>query len=244
MDCKDKASCLGNRLEIVIIDGQERIKLIAPHHKTEGARSVESSSPISFTFPLCILNTLLVWWIKTGWHLVREKKQQASSMVFVSGHLKTLSASAMVGWWDLFKSKHCPSTLKPGTITELRSIFIEAYTEKVPDDENKWHKAALVMGNSLATWKKYYARTLKKRRMQDSIDSFASDFLDDDDDEEDEGEKMKSEGMSSRSAPMQLPVTSTLRTSPPSLPVEGRSYSLPMELMGMSEIEGCELGCW
>jgi hypothetical protein len=45
MDCKDKASCLGNRLEIVIIDGQERIKLIAPHHKTEGTSSVESSSP-------------------------------------------------------------------------------------------------------------------------------------------------------------------------------------------------------
>ena len=149
IDCKAGSDCLGNRLEIVTIGGQERIKLIAPHHKTEGSASQETNAPITFIFPLCILNTLLVWWIKTGWYLVREGKQRSSSMVFASGHLKTLSCYTMVGWWEGYKKNHCPPTLKPGTITELRSIFIEAYTARVPDDDIKWHKAALVMGNSV-----------------------------------------------------------------------------------------------
>lgn len=244
IDCKAGSDCLGNRLEIVTIGGQERIKLIAPHHKTEGSASQETNAPITFIFPLCILNTLLVWWIKTGWYLVREGKQNqhSSSMVFASGHLKTLSCYTMVGWWEGYKKNHCPPTLKPGTITELRSIFIEAYTARVPDDESKWHKAALVMGNSVSTWKKYYARHLKKRRLQDGIDSFASDFLDVDEDVAgcvancDESERME------------LPCSSrSIRSAKPSSPsstIAGQCLSIPMCVSSMCEIDCDELGIW
>lgn len=237
IDCKAGSDCLGNRLEILTIGGQERIKLIAPHHKTEGAASQETNAPITFIFPLCILNTLLVWWIKTGWYLVREGKQhQPSSMVFASGHVKTLSCHSLVGWWEGFKKNHCPSTLKPGTITELRSIFIEAYTARVPDDESKWHKAALVMGNSVATWKKYYARHLKKRRLQDGIDSFESDFLAGCEDER-ESEKMELP---------QLPLSSLSHAAhkTTSSTMKGHGLVIPMDVTGMSEIEGDTLGSW
>ena len=241
IDCKAGSDCLGNRLEILTIGGQERIKLIAPHHKTEGSASQETNSPITFIFPLCILNTLLVWWIKTGWHLVREGKQQPSSMVFASGHVKTLSCYTMVGWWEGFKKNHCPSTLKPGTITELRSIFIEAYTSRVPDDESKWHKAALVMGNSVSTWKKYYARHLKKRRLQDGIDSFESDFLaagEDYDDLSSESEKMELPCSSSSSILSHAALKTTLST------MKGHGLVHPMDVSLMSEIEGDSLGSW
>ena len=238
IDCKAGSDCLGNRLEILTIGGQERIKLIAPHHKTEGAASQETNAPITFIFPLCILNTLLVWWIKTGWYLVREGKSQPSSMVFASGHVKTLSCHTMVGWWEGFKKNHCPATLKPGTITELRSIFIEAYTSRV-SDESKWHKAALVMGNSVATWKKYYARHLKKRRLQDGIDSFESDFLAAGEDEI-ESEKMElpcSISSQKISHAASAPKT-TLST------MQGHGLVIPMDVSGMSEIEGDSLGSW
>jgi hypothetical protein len=233
IDCKVGSDCLGNRLEILTIGGQERIKLIAPHHKTDGAASQETNAPITFIFPLCILNTLLVWWIKTGWYLVREGKHQPSSMVFASGHVKTLSCYTMVGWWEGFKRNHCPATLKPGTITELRSIFIEAYTSRVPDDESKWHKAALVMGNSVSTWKKYYARHLKKRRLQDGIDSFESDFLTAGEDE-------------SESELMELPCSSSshARLKTTSFTMKDHGLLIPMEWSVMSEIEGDTLGSW
>ena len=246
IDCKAGSDCLGNRLEIVTIGGQERIKLIAPHHKTEGSASQETNAPITFIFPLCILNTLLVWWIKTGWYLVREGKQNqhSSSMVFASGHLKTLSCYTMVGWWEGYKKNHCPPTLKPGTITELRSIFIEAYTARVPDDESKWHKAALVMGNSVSTWKKYYARHLKKRRLQDGIDSFASDFLaagEDCDDLSSESEKMElpcSRLSRSHAASPSQRLKTTLST------MQGHGLLIPLDVCEMCEIEGDSLGSW
>ena len=63
-----------------------------------------------------------------------------------------------------------------GTITECRSSFIEAYTDKVKD-ESKWARAALLMGNSVEAWKEHYAITLKRRRCQEGIDAFATEFL-------------------------------------------------------------------
>ena len=230
---------------MVNIGGLERIKMTAPHHKTESSRSAEISAPITFTFPLCDLNTLLIWWMNKGWQLVRFGKQDPSPMVFASGHLKTFNCYTLVGWWDQFKSKHCPKNLKPGTITELRSVFIEAYTEKIPDDEVKWHKAALVMGNSVSTWKKYYAIHLKKRKMQDSIDSFASDFLDCNDDEVEESALLSSHGVPL--PPMELPASSSSRSSRNPLikfTSEGHDLVASMDGLSMSEITGDELGSW
>ena len=240
IDCKSN-DCLGNRLEVVLIGFQERIKMIAPHHKGDGSRSVEASSPIIFILPDCPLNTLLLWWVKTGWQLVRQGKKAPSPMVFASGHLKTFSCYTMVGWWELFKSLNCPSTLKPGTITELRSCFIEAYTERVKD-ESKWAKAALVMGNSVPTWRKYYAATLKKRKLQDGIDSFASDFLDGYDeiaggcDEGEESDEMDS------AVPMRLPCSS--RPQAKSSSSDGLGLVVAMGSVSLVEIEGDELGSW
>ena len=146
----------------------------------------------------------------------------------------------MVGWWEGYKKNHCPATLKPGTITELRSIFIEAYTSRVPDDESKWHKAALVMGNSVSTWKKYYARHLKKRRLQDGIDSFESDFLSAGEDCDD---------LSSESEKMELPCSITSNISHAALKptlstMKVHGLVIPMDVSEMSEIEGDSLGSW
>ena len=46
-------------------------------------------------------------------------------------------------------------------------------------DESKWARAALLMGNSVEAWKEHYAITLKRRRCQEGIDSFATEFLED-----------------------------------------------------------------
>lgn len=158
--------------------GERRARVQAPHHKTEGARNPMSNGPISFLFPPCPLNDLLLWWLDKGWHLVRDgyTRGDPAPTVFSSSYLSSYSCSTLSQWWTQFKSAHCPDSLKIGSITECRSSFIEAFTDKIKD-EAKWVRAASIMGNSIEAWKKHYAVTLKRRRCQEGIDAFASEFL-------------------------------------------------------------------
>ena len=114
-----------------------------------------------------------------GWHLVRlgYTKGDPAPTVFSSSYLQSYSCSTLSQWWTQFKSVHSPKSLKIGSITECRSSFIEAFTDKFRDDESKWVRAAAIMGNSIEAWKKHYAVTLKRRRCQEGIDAFASEFL-------------------------------------------------------------------
>ena len=120
----------------------------------------------------------MVWWVEKGWVMVRagNHSREAHSTLFTSSYVKSYSTTTFSQWWALFKSTHCPSTLTVGTITECRSSFIEAFTDKIKD-ETKWARAALLMGNSVAAWKEHYAITLKRRRCQEGVDAFASEFL-------------------------------------------------------------------
>ena len=179
-DCKAKGSCQGNRLEVEVgADGQRRARVQALHHKTEGARNPMSNGPISFLLPPCPLNDLVLWWLDKGWHLVRQgyTKGDPAPTVFTSSYLQSYSCSTLSQWWTQFKSVYSPKSLKIGTLTECRSSFIEAFTDKFRDDETKWVRAAAIMGNSIEAWKKHYAITLKRRRCQEGIDAFASEFL-------------------------------------------------------------------
>lgn len=162
----------------------------APHHKTEGARTPMSRGPISFLIPPSPLNDLLTWWLDKGWDLVRQgyTKGKPAPTVFTSRYLQSYSSSTLSQWWDQFKVHHCPLVLKVGTITECRSSFIEAFTDKVKD-EVKWERAAAIMGNSITAWKEHYAVSLKRRRCQEGADAFALEFLDVEGEERARGER-------------------------------------------------------
>ena len=94
----------------------------------------------------------------------------------------------------------------------------------------------------VSTWKKYYARHLKKRRLQDGIDSFASDFLDVDEDVAGYGANCE------ESERMELPCSSrSIRSAKPSSPssiIPDQCVSLPMAGSSMCEIDCDELGIW
>ena len=93
------------------------------------------------------------------------------------------------------------------------------------------------MGNSVSTWKKYYARHLKKRRLQDGIDSFESDFLAAGEDCDD---------LSSESKKMELPCSISHARGPKTTfsTMNDHGLLIPMDVSPMSEIEGDSLGRW
>jgi len=238
-DCKAKGSCPGNRLEVEVgADGQRRARVQALHHKTEGARNEMSNGPISFLLPPCPLNDLLLWWLDKGWHLVRQgyTKGDPAPTVFSSSYLQSYSCSTLSQWWTHFKSVHSPKSLKIGSITECRSSFIEAFTDKFRDDESKWVRAAAIMGNSIEAWKKHYAVTLKRRRCQEGIDAFASEFLLED--------VVREEHEEMALVSMELPPCRVLSSLlQPRSVCKSVSHGVPVPL-GVVDVCGDEFGPW
>lgn len=143
--------------------------MIAPHHKTESS----GCQPIKFTLPQdSILTKLVVLHIREG-HRVLTQKKKTQPILFVTPRSGSqFGDSTLCQYWDSLLKRTAP--FRHVTITSLRSAFVESYTAAYGVPEHEWEGAAAVMGNSVAQWHATYAPTLKQRRGQAAVDSYAA----------------------------------------------------------------------
>lgn len=185
-DCKDPSSCEGNKIEVT---SQQRIRVFAPHHKTDRRKSKMASGPIDVILPEGPLTTLLKFFIEEGWPVLQQNCIRGCSTLFMSKGGKALdpqpfSCANFSQYWSNLLSRTAPPNLGHFTATLARTSFVEAYTKEM--GEESWEGAAAIMGNSPATWRQHYNTIFKVRAMQGAANSFST-FLERNESTEDEG---------------------------------------------------------
>lgn len=177
--------CEGNRISIDKVNNEKRAVLHLPHHKSE--RHIHNpmvSGVIKATLPE-ELSRLLIRHIEAR-HIMWGSATGAHEYLFGSAGGRgaginpkpmdsddTSGSTALSSLFDglLNRAPPCIKKLQPKlTPTLLRTSFIEAATERV--DQSEWESLALAMGNTPATWVKYYAVGLKNRKIQSGVDRF------------------------------------------------------------------------
>lgn len=164
--------------------GNKSVFLSLPHHKNERhTHNPLVSGPIKVHLPKELSN-LFISHIEAR-HILWSNGAGAHEYVFCSAggkgqsfnpqHLDTDGAGS-TAFSTLFNGilSKAPPIIKGFipklTPTLLRTCFIEAATERV--DEGDWESLALAMGNSVGTWIRHYAVTLKSRKIQLGVDRF------------------------------------------------------------------------
>jgi hypothetical protein len=183
---KGTMHCEGNRISIERQeDDSKRVHLHLPHHKNERhTNNPMASGPIKVTLP-DELSRLFIHHLEAR-HILWGTAAGAHEYVFCSAggrgahnpqHMDTESTSGSGALDTLFNGllSRSPPIIRNFkdpklTPTLLRTCFIEAATERV--DEADWESLALAMGNSVGTWLKHYAVTLKSRKIQKGVDRF------------------------------------------------------------------------
>jgi hypothetical protein len=162
-DCPNPLSCQGN---VLAITPAGRVNLIAVHHKNEGRRNTESSSPIDLLLPEGPLTIMLTWWTSTGWDMAFSsacaagEDRDAYLTVFMRPmgamrkRVNPFSCAELSTYWRALVNNSAPASFKdaPHTLTDLRSTFIEWFTATV-EDESLWGPYASCMGNKPSSWK-------------------------------------------------------------------------------------------
>jgi hypothetical protein len=115
--------CKGNRVELVLCGQEERVKIIAPHHKTEDSQ--QSNGPLEVTLPMGYLSSLMMFWIKIGWNTIGNR---ASHNLFTSSYGKPFNDSTFCQYWQRLM-KTAPPNLPYFPPNLARTSFVEEWTQ-------------------------------------------------------------------------------------------------------------------
>ena len=74
-------------------------------------------------------------------------------------------------WAGILKRWKHHGVLEGLTATQPRSIYIEGVTSTLGVDYTQWQGYASAMGNTVRTWQRNYAHTLRERGMQNAADT-------------------------------------------------------------------------
>ena len=146
-----------------------------------------AAKPIDFKVPSGDLNTLLLWWIRVGWARSRSGpggRRGESIFIFSSKGSrgrptpKPFTHTTLCDYWERLVRSAPPAVQASGpkglTITMARTTFIEAATQRCEEEE--WSGLATLMGNTVGSWIRYYAPSIKRQKCQTAADGFSSSF--------------------------------------------------------------------
>jgi hypothetical protein len=154
------------------VDGA--LALFAPHHKNDrrGFEQISYSYESGTAFA-----ELFKVHVALGHPVLANDPEQSMLFVmpsnsrdFFSGTDTKRGQVAFCSYWDRILTRIAERThgkfIIDITATAPRSIYIEGITSAVGVPESEWSGFASSMGNTVSTWKKSYAKTLRHRSMQ------------------------------------------------------------------------------
>lgn len=256
------AHCEGNRLSVHSVLNPDhtlpnslRVSLSIPHHKTERYKNnpLVSGSIEAHSLPeeLCYF---LVPHLRKGRDLLFGTGSLGHDYVFCSRGGKGAGINPQhmdreggnSAFDALFDSllKVAPEniqSLQPKlTPTSLRTAFIDAATERAPEEE--WESLALAMGNGVGTWRKHYAVNLKSRKIQRGINNFNQLMgLSSPNGSAGPSSSNSSQALSPYQHPMSRPYLPSTLVTPPSSSRVARPPSDDATL-GALDVDGCYIG--
>ena len=169
-DCLHRGGCKGNRFEIVAEGGKERVKYVAPHHKTERR---QGGKVLTYMLPQGSVEELLLIHIKEGHAILCHHYGKDQPMLFMTRSGSAYDDISFPQWWQsFFESRWGPPvgvTYFPPT--KGRNLFVEHYMATTGNYPEEWEGAACAMGNSVKQWKEHYAPRMRDRLAQEAVNS-------------------------------------------------------------------------
>ena len=99
---------------------EQRVVIYVVHHKTE-----RNSHPIKIVLPKGLLSDMLVWWINTGWQIIKNGKN--SPALFKSSYGFAFTDCTFTQYWKKIM-KSAPPSLPYFPPNMARTSFVESYT--------------------------------------------------------------------------------------------------------------------
>jgi len=135
--CSSPNTCMGNRFELTMKDGCQRVRFIMPHHKN----TTKGSKTILFMIPTGSLTDLLLAHINGGRQKLMASRDDVSSM-FVSHGRQRFSDQTLSRYFKNRILQDAPFA----TFTPMlaRRIFVEAYCGACGPEPEMWDGASVV----------------------------------------------------------------------------------------------------
>lgn len=157
-DCLHRGGCMGNRFEVVPSAGGEgdRIRYVAPHHKTERR---QGGRVLTYLVPEGPLTQLMLIHIKEGHTVLCDSVGKEQPLLFMTRAGNAYDDVTFPQWWGkLFDGPWGP----PTDVTYFppnkgRTLFVEHYMATTGNHPEEWEGAAYAMGNSTKQWREHYA---------------------------------------------------------------------------------------
>jgi hypothetical protein len=163
---------MGNRFEVVqgARGEDDRIRYVAPHHKTERR---QGGRVLTYMVPEGPLTHLMLIHIKEGHAVLCDNMGREQPLLFMTRAGNGFDDVTFPQWWaSFFDSPWGP----PSDVTYFppnkgRTIFVEHYMSTTGNHPEEWEGAAYAMGNSIKQWREHYAPQMRDRLAQEAVNS-------------------------------------------------------------------------
>lgn len=173
-DCRFKPDCTGNRLEILrdgvgeVWDkrfGKGTIRLHIRHGKND-RRKKAAAYMFAFDLPEGDLTAMLRVHIRMGVYIISRRRRPQK--LFHSRGRNPLSSSGFSNYWKGYvMADAAESGVEPCCATAFRTLFVENFTcTEGGMPEELWEGAAIIMGNSVATWCTTYWPSMRRKKAE------------------------------------------------------------------------------